>query len=519
MVLCGFHLLANLFWFSLNTAPLPWDQAGHTLIALHHSYFFKSLLHQDLLSFLTISPYYPPLVHIIASFPILIFGNPIFVSSLTITFFFIASILLLYIYTNDIFKNRIISLLTAIIYSFTPIIYEHSRWFLLEIPLLTGILATLICFEKWEKTNKQTYWYGCILAFSLTVLIKWLAAIYLFPISIIFAYVSYNRLKKGELKINSLLIGGGIFLSIVLPWYITNLISLFKETQNTILPEVSDPQNFWSKSNFFFYLYQFVTFQVTLFFLFPALAGGEFLWVSQNKKRYFIFFYILFIYLAFTLIPNKDPRYTMPIILFNSMLIAFAFLELIKKIKTLGITLTILFLFYIITLYIILSFRPQTFHYQRAIHFPILGWIDYININDNLAHAYNNASWPQVAIHEAIAKDAQGKEVKVLVLVDQELFNLGNLLVTREINNFWNILSLPAPQRIDHTDQAAKKLLSEYDYVITARYQIGVPATRNIDVLKFLTNFINLHNTDWFLRLSEFTIPTNDTITIYKVNL
>src|SRR3989344_3019632 len=78
LALCGFHLLANIVWILLSTAPLPWDQAGHTRTAILFADFFKSLDLLNIQRFMSISSYYPPFIHIVISFFILVFGNPVF---------------------------------------------------------------------------------------------------------------------------------------------------------------------------------------------------------------------------------------------------------------------------------------------------------------------------------------------------------------------------------------------------------------------------------------------------------
>ncbi len=370
-----------------------------------------------------------------------------------------------------------------------------------------------------EKIGNNKYWYCFLAACAFAMMTKWLAAIYLLPIIVLFAYESYKRFRRKELTSRSLVIGAALFFGITAPWYSANLGFILKETHNTILPESSDPQQLWSGANFFFYIYQFITFQVTIFFVPLALLGGFFLARSSSTKRYFILSYILFLYLVFTLVPNKDPRYTMPILIFISILIAYCFVQLMRFSKILGIILTAVFIGYIIVLFSFLSFRAPTFHFQRAKQLPLVGWVDYINLNDNSAHAPDNDSWPQKQIHEVITADAQRKEVKVLMLIDQERFNLGNFLIDRETNKFWNVLTLPAPLTLDQTEEAAKRTLKEYNYVIIAKEHVGVSATRNIAVLEYLTNFIQLHSVDWLIKIASFKTPNKDTITVYKVSL
>ena len=125
IILCLFQLISNLFWLSLSTAPLPWDQAGHTRLAIGFVNFFSSYDALKIVNYFSISSYYPPLIHTIVAFLSMIFGHPIFMGGLTITVFFIASIVLAYKYFSELFENKLIGLLSSTIYSFFPIVFEH----------------------------------------------------------------------------------------------------------------------------------------------------------------------------------------------------------------------------------------------------------------------------------------------------------------------------------------------------------------------------------------------------------
>src|SRR3990167_3653252 len=89
-----FHFLANLLWIFLDTAPIPWDQAGHTRIAFHFANFIKDLGFLRIVDYFSLSSYYPPLVHTIAALPILIFGHPVDIGQIVVSVFFSLSIAL-----------------------------------------------------------------------------------------------------------------------------------------------------------------------------------------------------------------------------------------------------------------------------------------------------------------------------------------------------------------------------------------------------------------------------------------
>src|SRR3990167_7296725 len=86
ILLCLFHLASNIIWINLNKVPLGWDQAGHTIIAFDFTDFFRGVLKTD---FLSISDYYPPFVHLLVTFFMVIFGKSLLLGPLVVTGFFL----------------------------------------------------------------------------------------------------------------------------------------------------------------------------------------------------------------------------------------------------------------------------------------------------------------------------------------------------------------------------------------------------------------------------------------------
>lgn len=514
ILLCSFHLFSNLVWIFLSTAPIPWDQAGHTRLAIQFADFFKSFGFLRIIDYFSISTYYPPFIYSLISVPIIIFGNPIQVSEVAITLFFLLSIVLVYIYSYELFKNSKAAIFASFFYSFFPIIYEHSRWMILEIPLLCLILLTLIFLKKSESfTNrKNTLIFFTILSFAF--LTKWLTLIYvLIPIS--FEIISWVKLpdesKKGTL--DHILKGIGLLIVFVAPWYIINFSSLFPDAKTYITPEASDPHNLFSLNTWTFYSYIFINFQITLYSAIIAIISFIYFFVSKYKYKIFFASYILSIYLIFTLIPNKDWRYTMPILPLTAIIMGLFIDKLRSRFSVAGWTMIIIVFSIIITYYTSLSFRfPITNEIQRAIKIPIIGWIDYININDNLAHKYNQEDWKQKDILSAVSKD---QRVWILNLVDLERFNAGNLLLQRDILNLRNVEVDSPPPSVFNSDYEIISYMAKYKYVLIAKQEVGNPATRNISVFNQIKNVIE-NGTVKYSIIQTYILPNGDDLMLYE---
>ena len=513
-LLASYHLISNLIWIFTNTAPLPWDQAGHTSLALQFADYFQSLGFLRIINYFSISNYYPPLIHTLVAFAIILFDHPIQTSEVIITLFFITSIVLLYIYTLDLFAKKDIAIISVIIYSFLPIVTEHSRWFLLDIPLLTFILCGLIFLNRSNNFTNKKYSEFFFITIGLSILIKWTGFVYLiFPFLITFYkwHKSSNEQKKvlKENIVKYLL----ILFFIIFPWIIFNYSSFISQAIPNLVGESSDPASLFTLENFIFYIYIFINFQMNLYMAFIFVIGAIYFFLLYKSKHKLLFAgTIFFIYLVFSLISNKDWRYTLPIIPFASIIIGIFLSALIQKFRMFGALIVLIIISFLVIYNIVLSFRPQSFHYQKAIKLPIIGYVDYINLNDNLIHTANRTNWPQKEILSTINVS---DEVWLLSLVDQERINGSNFLLTRDILKLKNIhINSPPPQIFSNYEEI-KLYLARYNYIVVPQNQVGVPATRNIDVYMQLKAAVEVYNSG-FKKIRTYNLPNGDSLYLYS---
>ena len=514
-----FHFLANLLWIFLDTAPIPWDQAGHTRIAFHFANFIKDLGFLRIVDYFSLSSYYPPLVHTIAALPILIFGNPVDIGQIVISVFFVVSIVLVYILSLDLSRRKDVAVTAAFIYSFLPSVFELSRWFLLEIPLLTFILAAIICLIRSDGFSVRKYTIGFFIFASFGFLTKWLAFFYLiFPFFLTFVEM-FKKNAQEKLSANeSILKGLSIFILLLLPWYLINLGTLIPDIITNVQGEKVDPGIF-SLQNLLFYPYLFINFQLTLltsFFFFISLG---FLLVSRLPQKKLIAGFVFFTYLAFTFISNKDLRYILPIAPFSAIIISMFLTTLRDKFKMLGGLILAILIVYLISYYSLLSFRTSlNITYQRAWEFPVIGWLDYINIRDVLAHSYNNTSWPQHEILtdiKGLNPEQEGFEtVWVIAVSDQERFNNANLVLEKEISGFDSIRIEPPPQKHSMSHEEIVEYLARFKYALVTKENVINPATRNANVLLAFKKEIE---TSSFQKIKEYVLPNGDSINFYQL--
>jgi len=510
-LLIAYHLNINLIWITNSTAPLPWDQAGHTREAIQFANYFSSFGFLRIVDYFSISTFYPPLLHTIVGLLIVFFGHPVQTGEITVTLFFTVSILLVFIYALDLFKRPSIALVSAIVYSFMPIIVEHSRWMLIEIPVLTFVLASLICLNRSKIFSNNRYTQLFFIFAALALVTKWLAFVYLtFPV----ALVLFKWLKNHDrVPLERLTKPVLIFLLIALPWYIINSKEFINGALTYYQGAGSVPSHVLSFQNFIYYIYLFINFQLSMFPAIIFIIGLiYFVLKFKSEQKLLVGGSILFIYLTFSLILNKDWRYTMPVVPFAAMIIGICLVKFRDKFKNVGSIAIFLVIFFLIGYHLILSFRPLDYHYQRAIQFPIVGWIDYVNINDILVHAANNTNWPQKQILLSIPSN---KPASILCLIDQERFNFGNFSLQRDLLGLSQIEIGSPPTTTFPNQQAIRTYLSTFSYVAITNKDVVYVATRNIPVFMQLANYVRNQNTE-FTKINSYALPNGDILDLYQ---
>ena len=137
-ILLIFHLIGNIIWIKLNNAPPAWDEAYNTMRSLDYMHVFENLLlgKFDTRAFIDVFiDYYGPLIRILVAFSLLIFSPQIKLAQFIATPFFLGTIYLIYLLGKILYKNEWIGLFAAFLFSFYQVVYDNSRWLLLDIPM------------------------------------------------------------------------------------------------------------------------------------------------------------------------------------------------------------------------------------------------------------------------------------------------------------------------------------------------------------------------------------------------
>jgi len=339
-----FHAVLNVWFIFKDTRPPAWDQSTHLILSLMYSRGSSILL---------TSNYYPPLFHVISA-PL----SSSYDISICINFVFLA-ILLFSIYgIGKTLFNREVGLLSALIISFYPFLIAIQRDFLLDFSLVSIISLSLYFLFKTEnfKNTKYSILFGVSVGCAL--LIKWTAIFFLIAPVIWVLWQSIKEKKRcdycNKIIKNDIITKNfynfcserhknkftkeGIsffkkeynffffFFSSLLTsgvWYIAHpdIISIMLKAQHRygVIEGEASPLSVASFSHYF----SAINIQVFFFFSILSLIGLILLlWNGDKDKKILIGLSLLFPYLVFSLTYNKDVRYTIPILIFISLISA-----------------------------------------------------------------------------------------------------------------------------------------------------------------------------------------------------
>lgn len=507
IALCLIHLTINVMWLAQNFAPLPWDQAGHTRIALRMSQYFQHKLPADEHpQLLTISNYYPPLVHIITAQFLTLLGPHIFVASLPVTLFFLLLLYAVFKLNSILFNNEWTGLISAALFSLIPVIYENSRWFLLEIPMLALLTLCYILLKKSNTFSDWKYTFLFSVTAALLLLTKWVGIVFLaIPVGFVL-YQAYKQKKDLQLVITNALLGLLIVFLIIFPWYSANFSNLFSTGTQALKGEESDPQQLFSVQNLFFYLYQFMNFQVTLW---PALGMicSSFGYFFIKKAPYKLLFasFLGGYYLLFTIIGNKDIRYTLPLLLVVISMASYVGFFVYTKRNYLLLSLLGLSALPLIIYYFILSFGLGH-KYQGALNLGPIGWIDYINTTDVVVHHPNRDTTPVKKILSDIDRWRDGKHVYAYIGADQQEVNPPTFDLYQSLGNYTEISLPKLAFDQDHFASEAEMLqfMSQFQFFVLPDASVGTTASRNKVAMEQIRDYILRQNLDRYTILREY---------------
>jgi len=429
-----FLVLGNIIWLLLDKNPPAWDQAAHIRSIILVNQWTRGEFWGSLVDLIRTFGGYPPLIYGIGGFWSLIVGVGVGQITFINTIFLVGAIIGVY----KLSGNKI---LPAILFSLLPVIGDISRNMLLDLPLLVWVVWGLYF---WEKKND----WGLLIMLILASLTKLNGFIYFVPIVL----MGYWRNPK------KIIVGGLIYAVAVGWWWVINWQGIYQYLTGLAGSgeKLTDPMNLWQWQTWWHYFKLFFLHQVGPIVALVFLFFGK----KENKK---LIWWTILVYVMFTVIKNKDFRFTMPLLVPVAI-----WLGAIKFKK--------IFL-YIFIFYLTFSYVENTFNWPLkkpvvlATPTFLMGEIRWINFSDYPVREFRTTVWPQKEIITDLGRESkeQNRKLRILVLINKEEINDNNLAMYKELydSRVFEPGSVGGREKFG-SDQEIVDLLSGFDGVLVA---------------------------------------------------
>lgn len=512
-----FHVLSNIVWWQLNKAPLPWDQANHTQIAQQLYYCFSSKPFS--VDCWSISNYYPIATHLTAVVLFLFTGPSGFAAQFIGTFYFVLAIVGIFFFFRESTKNYRLALITTAIASFLPVIADVSRYLMTDMPLLAFTFWSMYFLRKADGFTKLK---PTLIAFALAglaVFTKWYGAFYLvvpFLWELVVARDHLFSKKKAVQTWRNILLGSGLAVLIISPWYVVNLKTMIEQTLFYSGADDSQAKNLLSFKALTWYV--MLAFKYQLFpWLFGLLVAGIGLFVSTEKKKWWLWYVLVFVvaeYVIFTFFGNKAIRYSFQLVVFYSFFIAYLLDWLLQKYQRVGQIITGIVFAYVLFFYTTLSFEWPVHEYRYVSNIPLLGWTELINISDDPIKGVNPNHWPVDEVVDDLYQLSEKEPgYKILVLIDYPHFNTSNMLVSmlekRAAGYIPFQLEGPETRLAEIDAYGVETYLDNYDYFLVTTNEVGHDWHRGVFGRNKAQQYI-FANLELYDQVSSYQFPLHD---------
>lgn len=475
IVLCLVHLIVNLIWLNLDQGYPTWDPAGHTSHAYNFARYFQGKLTTNPL---TITTYYPPFVYVVTGLVMASVGKSIDTAALLSgTTALLALLVGSYFLATKLTKNEWVGLAVALLLGLLPPIYNESRWFLLDLPMIALVVWSWWALEKSRGFSSLVYALLFAVLASAAVLTKWIAVIFLL-IPVVAALIW--RTKKGWTKQTTINFATIIFVGLLVcsPWYLTNAGSLITLGKQFSQGEADDVQGFTLNTVLH---YSFVVMNLQLgfipFILF-LIAAGFFIYKAPKKITWIVLGYTLLVYLVFTIIGNKSGRYIMPLLPALVFMMSWSIQRWFSKKNWILGTASLLVTAFMAAQYFGLSFGfLPTINYSRGL--PFSGWVSFIYWGTDFVTPPDQRTHTLDKIVKLLKEHPVALNQRVFVAADLSELNYPSLVLATTEQQFPVAIFNPGAI-ISITDQdELQNYLSNFDFILVPTGVTHDIATRN----------------------------------------
>lgn len=304
-------ILVTQWWLSQEARPPHWDFALNLEYSLGYLDSFKDFDVVHLFSY----HYYPPLLYWKTIPFYLIFGESLSSAVLVASIFMGLLAFSVYAIGKELW-NRSTGILGAVFVLTLPLVITQFRQYQPDGPMAALVAFTLLCLIKSKEFSYRRWSLLLGAAVGAGMMMKWTYALAaLLPVGYALV-IAFRRDWRKRLPN----VAKAVFVAAIIagPWYLAHGDSLLRDlTTNAIDAGVreGDPAVF-SLAGVTYYAKNLLDVQLYLFPLLLLLVGVAVSFWKRNylQRNIYPLLLVAGVYISFTLLTNKDARYTLPFI-------------------------------------------------------------------------------------------------------------------------------------------------------------------------------------------------------------
>ena len=309
---------ANVGWTLLDQRPPHWDMARHLATSLNY-WDAAQQGHWGIL--VRGYYYYPPLIYLSVLPWYTLFGSSVAVAVAS-NFGWLALLLVSVYGLGQQLWNRRVGLVAAIVSAGTPMLVSQFKEFQLDAPLAAVTAAIVYALIRSRALSYVNWSIAVGLALGLGLLLKWtFALIMLVPVGYCLVLVVWRFRRQRQLANFAGVVTVGLTAyAMVSAWYWSNFDVLQTDlisNGNDAGVREGDPA-IWTAASNSWYLDAAINTQLYAGLAIVLAVGiGYWLWrkrLAVGSDWLLVALTVVGTYALFTLLPNKDARYTLPMI-------------------------------------------------------------------------------------------------------------------------------------------------------------------------------------------------------------
>jgi hypothetical protein len=305
-----------MLWVSLESRPPHWDKARHltTSLAYFDTFASTSFLHWAQAYYI-----YPPLVYWVSDAFYAVFGTSIWVAVLSQAVFLVVLASSTYGIGRHLWSRRV-GLLAALFVLPSPMLVSQFKDYMLDAPLVAMVALALYLLIRADafRERRASVLFGA--ACGLGMLTKWNFALSLALPALVAVVVAVRASlgSRSASRIVNILVACAACFAIAGWWYVQNFSAFVGDTTSgeAAAGRFEGDPPIASLNSFLWYAWNLVTNQLYLIPFLFFVGGVVVLFRRKGAARTNLYPVLLIAgtYVAYTLLHNKDDRYTEPML-------------------------------------------------------------------------------------------------------------------------------------------------------------------------------------------------------------